>query len=591
MTGAPVPEASPRLGPAANYPGLGITPLLVAAVLTAAVLQRALHDGLEMMLFARAMLLATPAVRRWLEGRGQLHPQPRLVGALELASCLWLFHYPPRTWGHLLAAVAVLLPLLMPPPPSRGARAAERGLVVGAGALLVVALAIKVPLEAPTPWLLCGTWAVSVVLVGLRSIEEAVRATSVANLLLAAVLVHGYDVPGPVQPASALLLLSALGIAATWRDAIRGPSRLVRLRLALTTFGVLLALGIVEGVGQLHAIARGPSYVQLSLQPDLHRGWRHRPGVTFRWAGPHWYAQEFSRTITINANGDRDRPRALDKPPGCRRIAVLGDSYVEAEQVELESMATQVLERRLQAHTPSSAVEVLNFGVSSYGVGQLYATYLHHVRQFGADDVVVFVAPFHMLRTVETEDWGAFPDTKSRRLSIRPRFQLEAGKLVAFPIRDMAEFVRLHEERVLPYAGRESSAVRGREWFLGDVARLVRLRFSGEKLGIPTDRRVPDGPTLALNLAILEALGRAVREDGGRLIVADASTYYAPTSGDVSKALQALCARNGAVHLDLASHLREAEAQVAIRWPIDGHWNEEGNRVFADAMFEALTRP
>src|SRR5438552_2622971 len=58
---------------------------------------------------------------------------------------------------------------------------------------------------------------------------------------------------------------------------------------------------------------------------------------TTNWPGHSGcYAREGRSCYTINAEGWRDVAHELAKPPGVYRIAVLGDSYVEALQVELE---------------------------------------------------------------------------------------------------------------------------------------------------------------------------------------------------------------------------------------------------------------
>ena len=98
---------------------------------------------------------------------------------------------------------------------------------------------------------------------------------------------------------------------------------------------------------------------------DERRGFALRPGA----AG--WYRKEGAAYVRVNSDGLRDREHAREKPPDTFRVAVVGDSYAEALQVEQEAAFWAVMERRLQACAAQFAggrrVEVINFGVSGYG--------------------------------------------------------------------------------------------------------------------------------------------------------------------------------------------------------------------------------
>jgi lysophospholipase L1-like esterase len=66
---------------------------------------------------------------------------------------------------------------------------------------------------------------------------------------------------------------------------------------------------------------------------------------------------------STNSHGQRDIERSLEKPPGVRRILLLGDSVVESLEVEkLDDM----MNRQLEMLYPDGKTEVLNFGVNGY---------------------------------------------------------------------------------------------------------------------------------------------------------------------------------------------------------------------------------
>jgi hypothetical protein len=72
----------------------------------------------------------------------------------------------------------------------------------------------------------------------------------------------------------------------------------------------------------------------------------------------------------FNSHGFRDYERTYEKPQDVFRILVLGDSYVEAFQVQLEDSFTAQLEKVLNAHASSRRFEVLSLGQSGFGTAE-----------------------------------------------------------------------------------------------------------------------------------------------------------------------------------------------------------------------------
>lgn len=120
------------------------------------------------------------------------------------------------------------------------------------------------------------------------------------------------------------------------------------------------------------------------LHPDRELGVNPMAGkcVTYREEG-------FGR-FRYNTLAMQDDERSLRKPVNTKRIACLGDSYVEALQVDRRRNFCQLLERRLnQGH--SQRFEVLNFGVSCSSLGQMYLRLKRDVLPFDPDVAIVFV--------------------------------------------------------------------------------------------------------------------------------------------------------------------------------------------------------
>jgi hypothetical protein len=115
-------------------------------------------------------------------------------------------------------------------------------------------------------------------------------------------------------------------------------------------------------------------------------GKRYVPG----WEG-RVFVDEAGREVTFRFNRDGfrgpDRPRA--KPPGTRRIAVVGDSMISAMATDEDETLVRRLEVSLGARWPDEHVEVLNFGVSSSSTGEELALYRRLVADYEPDLVLL----------------------------------------------------------------------------------------------------------------------------------------------------------------------------------------------------------
>jgi hypothetical protein len=155
-----------------------------------------------------------------------------------------------------------------------------------------------------------------------------------------------------------------------------------RLSVRITLLFASLVFALL--VAEIGLRVLGISYPRWLLIDDR-LGSVHRPGVVFR------QKDEGNAIIRINKAGYRDVERTIAKPAGTVRLAVLGDSYVEAGQVDQEEMITRVMERALNGcHAfGERPVEVLNFGMTGYGTAQELLLLQDKVWAFEPDIVVL----------------------------------------------------------------------------------------------------------------------------------------------------------------------------------------------------------
>jgi len=153
-------------------------------------------------------------------------------------------------------------------------------------------------------------------------------------------------------------------------------------------------------------------------------GWSLTPGaraVSKSTGQPIEYA--------INSAGFRDREFPREKPAGVFRILVVGDSHAFGFGVPLDKHFTKLLEGYF------TGVEVMNLGVSGYGVDQELLFLRDTGFAYHPDLVVAYVPHYADSRHVRDKVWGMG----------KPRFLLENGALVLTnsPVTNNSIFYRL----------------------------------------------------------------------------------------------------------------------------------------------------
>ena len=150
----------------------------------------------------------------------------------------------------------------------------------------------------------------------------------------------------------------------------------------VTILGVLAAILLFEV-----AIRFTPYAEPHTVTYDAVRGWQLIPDSS------GWHRTEHWQWFTVNSGGMRDVNISVKKPPGTFRIAVLGDSYTEADVVPMHDAFFWVIQRRLRACPALSGkrVEVLNFGVRDYGTAQELLTLRTRAWRYSPDFVVLAI--------------------------------------------------------------------------------------------------------------------------------------------------------------------------------------------------------
>ena len=332
-----------------------------------------------------------------------------------------------------------------------------------------------------------------------------------------------------------------------------------------------------------------PSYSVLFLEPDSRVGWKMVPNFKWTWAGNYWYANAFSVDVKSNSMGFRGGEIHEKKPVGTARIAMLGDSFVEAIQVPLGKTSSKLIQSIMGGLDGENTWEVMNFGVSNYGVGQYLLLWENYVKNYSPDYVVFIISDLQMGRSLSEYRAGSFGSTKGKLLSIRPVYRLdEDGSKQLYPQKDYEQFVSLQTQLInSSFAGnrskRKDNGLISPSYF-NSIRLRVESKLSGQKTKSQplSISKISREEILRVNYLIMKDLAHQVSSSGAKLIMLDASRHFGDpisTTNFLEKASKEL----GIHYVPLYQKLIDSDALgIPTTFHTDGHYNEIGNKILAE---------
>jgi lysophospholipase L1-like esterase len=407
-----------------------------------------------------------------------------------------------------------------------------------------------------------------------------------------------------VRMASSITKSSAPRVNA---DAPVGRPRQVWLGRSLAIFlGILVPLLAFEAVLRIFGPIV-PGYYDtgsfLMRHPTLGHfhvpnfdGWRRAP--------------EFTSRISISPLGLRDPRGSYAKPAGTYRILLLGDSFIEATQVQADEMIARRLEVALNQGAPNR-VEVINAGVGGYSTGQELLLLEEEGVKYEPDLVVLFFFSGNDLsnNNYRLELW----DEKLEK-ALKPYFDLdrdgtlrfipappprppsgpttwlrhnlvlfnvvETGLVNKFSLPNPGEPIEAIDGLRQPVRGQYDAEPEGewlRAWKITEML-VARLHDRTVAMGIPLVMvGIPE--SRALDRDVWQREVRGGRQEAGRL-APDAPTTRV---GTIAQQL-------GVPYLDLLPPLTDAsgEAIDTLYYRYDRHWNADGHAVAAEALAQFL---
>lgn len=370
-------------------------------------------------------------------------------------------------------------------------------------------------------------------------------------------------------------------------------------RLLLILFGLLIALSMLEAA--LWVLKIGGRTRE--RHPVL--GWWGIPGRSTRVA-----TAEYNIIKTNNAFGFRDRDYELQKPANTFRILVLGDSFVEASQVDLDSTFHKRLEVAFNRSALKQRFEVIGMGMSAFGTAQELLAFRTLGVQFQPDLVILAYLGWNDIENNSRElNW----------MHLRPFFDLSPeGELVqlsfVLPYKDgsLKSLIKSLPMRSVPFLLTLASRSGLRSFFIKKgILNMDRGLPPASVDGVPVDFFVYQkdySPSWQkawrLTQALILELRREVANSGaGFMVMILPEPPEVWRSGDrqnlfetyprmrgmaldfekPNRMMQAFLASNGISYIDLQKPFVDfsRNESTPLYFRVDGHWNNAGHRLVA----------
>ncbi len=395
-----------------------------------------------------------------------------------------------------------------------------------------------------------------------------------------------------------------------------------RTRVALIGLGLSLAALLTEIAGRAFHLLSTPGDQEYC---DLSRriGDMPLPYETFTNRFP-LDSPEFEIRVRLNRLGLRGVEPSSIPPTDTRRVVLLGDSSTAAWQVDTAGMWSTQLARRL--NQGGRRCDVVNLGSPGFGTDREYLLYRAYGRKLRAKIVVLAM---YVENDINDNGVALWKD-RSELLAHRPFFSLDStGGLVEHPWHYRDRTRRYANDR-FPYSfigwcrANSLTYVALHDGIWACKAAILNRRDKTGMPGSADGSKAGDAPRIlpqplevfftrpdakweeawALSEALLTALRDAVAADGARLVVAIVPPHMVVQNDDwrYSALLQAsgrewdlmypqqrTLALLDRLHIPALNPTRafvELRAKTGQRpfFPIDKHFNETGNRWFADAL-------
>lgn len=308
----------------------------------------------------------------------------------------------------------------------------------------------------------------------------------------------------------------------------------------------------------------------------------------------------FSAVYSSNSYGMRDKERVTDKT--VKRIAVLGDSFVEGYGVGDQETFTRILEDEIF----KGSVEFLNFGTSgNFGTVQAWLLYRNLARNFQPDIVLLVFAPWNDVLDNSWWYWKIREPWRRRPYLV----QSEAGDYkLYYPDKTRGVVKELYDAPFIRDAATVSYAVRFLRIVGYNILLDMKLANAPNTSDIYKEHadeqwseswKVTERALISLRDEVQKSEGELVvivLPDPSQIHTKEAANINANKGYDVSvpnKKIEAILRGIGVKYWFLYPSFSKIRDEASLSEPYfsfdcDNHWSPYGHRVAAKVIAEHL---
>ena len=295
--------------------------------------------------------------------------------------------------------------------------------------------------------------------------------------------------------------------------------------------------------------------------------------------------------LESNSQGLRDnREYSYEKPPGTKRIILLGDSITFGNGVDLNDSYAEMLRNKFSQS--NQKVEVINLGIPGYGINNEYVRFIDEGIKYDPDIVIIQYTPndwrTHQLsiengKTIVDKDYTTTANEKGLLVSYREKFSARSIHLfLLFNFRSYSLFYT-KSRQVL-------SGVIDKYWANRLGSGSVPLYFRDKNSEIYKEsydgyKAVVEMMQNKTNSTIIVFIGPFRQNlNSPEKLKEIYNLSYDPDPRQTQKDVEKI-----AKELDIPSIvLTSNDSNIYI--PVDGHWNEKGNELVADKLYSELQK-
>lgn len=395
---------------------------------------------------------------------------------------------------------------------------------------------------------------------------------------------------------------------------------MIKFLLRLSKYTSLILLGMAVGIALLEVGvrlvlgAKPITYLREFSRYHPSLGWEKVPNTSGVFRRGDVEIKE-----TINSVGMRDIEYAMEKGPNVYRIMVIGDSFTEGYDVQFEDLFTEILEHRLNTEDSILTYEVLNCGTGGYSTDQELLFYEEVGANYRPDLVILMVYATNDVYYNTQTTYGNYS---------KPRFVLSDDSLqltnVPLPKQTRSESIKGPLRHLALYPIVTHTILTQFPSLTRLLHRIGLVSTSTAEMAISPDSakaRYPKSfdifsraqpPDIAsawqVTEALLVRLHESVTNGGGQFLIVgipDHFEIYAESWESTQKRyrvdaelwdidrprriLDRIARSNQMTFLDLKNEfLVRGDDSLAMYNGV--HWNENGNRVVAEILFNWIRR-